>query len=393
MAGCRPEYFPVVVAALEAMFDSAFNLHTVLTSTGGAALCVVVSGPIAAEIGMNARHNALGQGNRANATIGRALRLIATNALGSRPGESDASSFGHPGKFTLCFAEDPPPAPWQPLSVQLGYAPGDTTVTVVPSEGPHQLAQQLTSSAEDVLRSFARSITHPTWFSTGKGGHGVLVLGPEHAGFCVSQGWTQERVREFVYRESRIAPAELLAAGVGIEDNAQHDMIPGEDGKLATLELARRGAARHRRRRGRRLVGLDPGLGADDPRLPRVAARPPGRRAAAGLRPGRLHRSLGSLMAEITVLRPDTDAPAVAAVTLAAARRASGPAGDRPGRRTASRSPSELLTILAEELGKRLGREVDLELLTKPGAGYPILDDEATQLAARSHLVIAGLGD
>ena len=123
MAGCKPEYFPVVVAALEAMFDPAFNLHTVLTSTGGAALCVVVSGPIAAEIGMNARHNALGQGNRANATIGRALRLIATNALGSRPGESDASSFGHPGKFTLCFAEDPPPAPWQPLSVGSGTPP------------------------------------------------------------------------------------------------------------------------------------------------------------------------------------------------------------------------------------------------------------------------------
>ena len=119
---------------------------------------------------------------------------------------------------------------------RLGYAAGDTTVTVVPSEGPHQLAQQLTSSAEAVLRSFARSITHPTWFSTGKGGHGVLVLGPEHAGFCVSQGWTQERVCEFVYRESRIAPAELLAAGVGIEENAQHDMTPGEDGRLATLE-------------------------------------------------------------------------------------------------------------------------------------------------------------
>lgn len=111
MAGCRPEYFPVVIAALEAMFDQAFNLHTVLTSTGGAALCVIVSGPIAQEIGMNARHSALGPGNRANATIGRALRLVAMNVLGSKPGESDASSFGHPGKFTLCFAEDPPPEP------------------------------------------------------------------------------------------------------------------------------------------------------------------------------------------------------------------------------------------------------------------------------------------
>src|ERR1700754_3715987 len=149
MAGCRPEYFPVVVAALEAMFDPAFNLHTVLTSTGGAAPCAVVSGPIAAEIGMNARHNVFGPGNRANATIGRALRLVAMNVLGSKPGESDASSFGHPGKFTLCFAEDPPPAPWDPLHVQLGYFEQDTTVTVVPVEGPHQLAQQLTDSAAD----------------------------------------------------------------------------------------------------------------------------------------------------------------------------------------------------------------------------------------------------
>ena len=188
MAGCRPEYFPVVVAALEAMFDPAFNLHTVLTSTGGAALCVIVSGPIADEIGMNARHNVLGPGNRANATIGRALRLVAMNVLGSKPGESDASSFGHPGKLTLCFAEDPPPAPWEPLRVELGYDEADTTVTLVPTEGPLQLAQQLTDSAEDVLRSFGRSIGHPTWFSTGKGGHGALVLGPEHARFCVDAG-------------------------------------------------------------------------------------------------------------------------------------------------------------------------------------------------------------
>lgn len=236
MAGCRPEYFPIVVGALEAMFDSAFNLHTVLTSTGGAAICTIVSGPIAAEIGMNARHNALGQGNRANATIGRALRLVAMNVLGSKPGGSDASSFGHPGKFTFCFAEDPPPDPWRPLSVRLGYAESDTTVTVLPTEGPHQLAQQLTQSAEEVLRSFARSISHPAWFSTGKGGHGALVLGPEHAGFCLAEGWTQDRVCEFVYGEARIAPEEMIASGVHLEENSQHDMTPGDDGKLATIE-------------------------------------------------------------------------------------------------------------------------------------------------------------
>jgi hypothetical protein len=235
MAGCKPEYFPVVVAALEAMFDEAFNLHTVLTSTGGAALCAIVSGPIAQEIGMNARHNVLGQGNRANATIGRALRLVAMNVLGSKPGESDASSFGHPGKFTLCFAEDPPPAPWRPLRMELGYFEEDTTVTLVPCEGPHQLAQQLTDSAADVLRSFATSIRHPAWFSTGKGGHGALVLGPEHAGFCIAEGWSQARVREYVYEHARVSPEELLAAGTQIEHNAQHDMSAGADGKIASL--------------------------------------------------------------------------------------------------------------------------------------------------------------
>jgi len=235
MAGCRPDYFPVVVATLEAMFDPEFNLHTVLTSTGGAALCTVVSGPIAQEIGMNARHGVLGSGNRANATIGRAIRLVAMNVLGSIPGESDASSFGHPGKYTFCFAEDPPPDPWQPLHVQLGYEPGDTTVTVLPTEGPRQIAQQMTRSAELVLRTVASVIRSPATFSTGKAGQGMAVLGPEHAGFCIEEGWTQRQVREFLFAESRIAPAELLANGVQIVKGASFEETPDEEGKLRSL--------------------------------------------------------------------------------------------------------------------------------------------------------------
>ncbi len=235
MAGCLPEFFPIVVAALEAMFDPAFNLHTVLSSTGGAALCVVVSGPLAAEIGMNARGNCLGHGSRANLTIGRALRLTAINALASVVGESDASSFGHPGKVALCFAEDPPPAPWLSLSERLGYGPQDTTVTVLGSEGPHQLAQQLTQDADAVLRSFAASIRHPSWFCTGKGGHGVLLLGPEHAGFCIAAGMTQDDVAAHVHAGARIDAAELQAAGVTLESGSQHDMTPAADGKLDGL--------------------------------------------------------------------------------------------------------------------------------------------------------------
>ena len=235
MAGCTHAYFPVVVAAFEALFDASFNAHTALTSTGGAATAVVVSGPIAQEIGMNARHNCLGSGNRANLTIGRAVRLAAMNVLGARSGELDASSFGNQGKISFCFAEDPPPAPWRPLREELGYAPGDTTVTVMPVEGVRQLAQQLNGDAEGILRTFAAAMKSPSTFSTGKGGQALMILGPEHTAFCIEQGWTQAEVREFLCRESRISPDELRAAGVLIEVDGAHGMTPGEDGKLASV--------------------------------------------------------------------------------------------------------------------------------------------------------------
>ncbi len=235
MAGCLPEYFPVVVAALEAMFDAAFNAHTVLSSTGGAALGLVVSGPIAAEIGMNARHNCLGPGNRANATIGRALRLTAMNVLGAKHGELDASSLGHPGKYTFCFAEDPPPVPWRPLAQELGYDEGDTTATLLPLEGVRQIGQQLNGTADGVLRTVAAALRTPETFAVGKGGQALVILGPEHTGFCVAEGITQAEVREFLYRESRITPAELEAGGILLETGAQHDMRPAPDGKLPTV--------------------------------------------------------------------------------------------------------------------------------------------------------------
>ena len=331
MAGCKPEYFPVVVAALEAMFDEAFNLHTVLTSTGGAALCAIVSGPIAQEIGMNARHNVLGQGNRANATIGRALRLVAMNVLGSKPGESDASSFGHPGKFTLCFAEDPPPAPWEPLRCQLGYFEEDTTVTMVPVEGPHQLAQQLTDSAADVLRSFATSIRHPTWFATGKGGHGALAARPRARGLLHrARAGRSSEVREYVYEQARVtAPTSCVAAGVQLEENAQHDMRPDADGKLATI-----------RSPDDVLLVTAGGEGAGwSAWLPAWAPTIHAYRATRRVRPaGEPLPECGPdgcivpwmrTMAEITVLRPDEPAPPIASVALAPRRRAARATRDR----------------------------------------------------------------
>jgi len=235
MAGCRSEYFPLVLTALEAALDPAFNLNTVVTSTGGAALCAIVSGPMAASAGMNARHNVLGTGNRANATIGRALRLVAGNALDARTGRLDATSIGHPGKYTLCFAEDTPPAPWQPLGVELGYAPGDTTVTLIATEGPRQVANMLSEDPAAVLLSFVAQMKCASTFITGKGGQCVVVLGHEHALALREAGWSRRRAQEFLFEHSRVTPAELAAGGILIEHGAQHDMSPGPDGRLATF--------------------------------------------------------------------------------------------------------------------------------------------------------------
>jgi hypothetical protein len=238
MAGCKPEYFNIVVTALEAVLDPAFNVNTAATSTGGAAICVIVSGPGAEAIGMNARHNALGSGNRANATIGRAVRLTVANALGAKTGKLDASSVGHPGKYTLCFAENPPTPPWESLAVERGYSADDTTVTIMATEGPRQIANQLNEAPEDVLLTFAAAMRNPATFIVGKGGQGVVVLGHEHALAVHQAGWTKQQAREFLVEHSRVRPDELTAAGVRLEAGAQHDMTPGDDGKLPTVRSA-----------------------------------------------------------------------------------------------------------------------------------------------------------
>lgn len=235
MAGCHPSYFPVVLAALGATLDPAFNAHATFTSTGGAATCVIVSGPMAEEIGMNGGHNALGPGNRANITIGRAVRLVARNVFGAAVGDMDASSLGNPGKLSLCFAENEPPAPWEPLRVRMGYAAEDTTVTVMATEGPRQVANHLTEDPVELLRTMVSTIQVPGSFPVGKGGQGVVVLGPEHAMALRQAGWSQAQVSEFLIRESRLRPVDLTACGVHIEVDSAHDMTPGPDGLLPSL--------------------------------------------------------------------------------------------------------------------------------------------------------------
>jgi len=234
MAGALPAYFPVILATWAAVFDPALNGGSTLGSSGGTALTTIVSGPYAERVGMNAGHNLFGPGNRANATMGRAVRLGLMNALGYRPGELDGSAFGNQARYTAHFAESPPPAPWKRLNERLGFAPDTTTVTVAVTDAPRQVSHFLTGDADRVLAALAACMRDPTHFP-GFGSVFVVVLGPEHTEMLLRAGWTQQAISEQLAEASRVTVAEVEAAGVPLDDRAWgwiHERGVDRDGKL-----------------------------------------------------------------------------------------------------------------------------------------------------------------
>src|SRR5215831_17326200 len=146
MAGCRPEYLPVVVAAIESIGDPQWSYHGPGTSTAGAGVLIIVNGPVARELDVNAGDNLFGPGWRANLTIGRAVRLVMRNVCGSMPGALDRGTLGHPGKLSYVIAENEVESPWTPLHVERGFRPEQSAVTVMAAEGPHQFYNQLSRS-------------------------------------------------------------------------------------------------------------------------------------------------------------------------------------------------------------------------------------------------------
>ena len=161
MAGCKPEYFPVVTAALRGVLDPDYNLHGTLATTHSCAPMVMVSGPIRQELNINCGTNCFGQGWRANATIGRALGLILLNVAGAKPGEMDRSTQGNPAKFTFCFGENEEENPWAPYHVRRGFAPTDSVVTVMSGEGPHNINDHGSTTGDGLLTTFAGGMAQP----------------------------------------------------------------------------------------------------------------------------------------------------------------------------------------------------------------------------------------
>jgi hypothetical protein len=236
MAGCLPAYMPVVVAALRAMCEEPFNLHGSSASTGGSAQFMVVNGPIRTAIGMNATHNVFGNGNRANATIGRAVRLVLINVLGCIPGQLDRSTLGHAGKFTFCIAEDEEDSPWTPLAQERGVQAGVSAVTVLACEAPRQLMNEWTHDPEEILETFAAEMRHNMLtYSVWSGNYG-LVIPKQLRELLVAAGWQKQDICAYLYRSARVrrrewtkvGKAKVVARGGGPDQEFMALAAPGD---------------------------------------------------------------------------------------------------------------------------------------------------------------------
>lgn len=210
MAGATPDYFPVIGAVLQAMSEPRFRLHLPTTSTGGAAMLIAVNGPIRDQIGVHYRENLFGPGFRANATIGRTVRLVLRNCLSAIPGVLDKSTQGNPGKYSLCFGEDEAASPWEPFHTTRGFDPSTSTVTVFPAEAGHNIVNHGAADPEVLLRCFADTMAAGGSFSPG---YSIIVFAPEHAHKIGAAGWDRTRVQEFLYEHACRSLADLKAMG------------------------------------------------------------------------------------------------------------------------------------------------------------------------------------
>src|SRR5256886_5698127 len=228
MAGCKPEYMAVVVAAVEGIGDPRWGYHGPGTSTGGAAVLLIVNGPVARELDINAGDNLFGPGWRANLTIGRALRLVMRNVCGSLPGLLDRGTVGHPGKLSYVIAENEAESPWTPLSVERGFRPEQSTVTVMAAEGPHQFYNQLSPDAQGVLTALADSMKHSG--GAGRQPQYVVTLAGEHMRTIAGSGWGKKEIRQFLFENTKNTIAHLKRT-----NRIPGAIQPGDDTKLRPI--------------------------------------------------------------------------------------------------------------------------------------------------------------
>jgi hypothetical protein len=210
LAGCKPAYFPVVLAAVEAMLEPAFNLHGQAVTTSPPGQIVIVNGPVRRALGLNAGMGALGPGFRANLTIGRAVRLVVQLTGGGVPGGLDRATLGHQGKISFCLAEDEEASPWQPLGVERGFPAGASTVTLVAGDAPLSVSDHRSKTPRELAATIgwaAAATWSPFWWPLDA--TSLFVLGREHVQLFAEAGWSKADVREAIYDQVRRPAGEL----------------------------------------------------------------------------------------------------------------------------------------------------------------------------------------
>jgi hypothetical protein len=208
MAGCRPAYLGVIGGAVAAMAAPEFNLLGIATTTGSATTCVIVNGPIVHELGMNSGANAFGPGNRANASIGRAVQLTLQNAGGARAGETDMATLGQPGKYAFCFAENEAGSPWAALHVERGFDRDSSVVTVVGVSGTIEVVDSESATGIELAQTFAQSMLIAGNVGSAGilgGGEPLIVIPPEHADVFARSGLTKDQTKAAIYERARFS--------------------------------------------------------------------------------------------------------------------------------------------------------------------------------------------
>ena len=228
MAGGKPEYLPVVLAAIEALADPLFNLDSVQATTHPVAPLVVVNGPIARELEINAGYNCFGQGFRANVTIGRAVRLVLMNVGGGLPGSGDRATQGSPAKLAYCVAENEAESPWEPLHVEAGFPKDTSVVTVFGCEGPHNIQDHYSNTGLGVLRTVAGAMGQAGSNNLLGWGWPLLSLGPEHAATIARDGYSKAKVKEFLFEHARF-PLARLGREYQQQQIERHGAVDGPD--------------------------------------------------------------------------------------------------------------------------------------------------------------------
>jgi hypothetical protein len=241
MAGCLPDYFPVVLAAWSALDMEGYVGRAIWQSTTGTAPMLLVNGPIRARIGLNSKGNVFGSGARANATIGRAIRLAAINAFGLRPGELDQATQGNPAKYSACIAENEEESPWAPLHVEHGFGSGTSTVTAMTMRSVIHIEARHTTVPEQLALDIAGTISR-----TGALIHETIsacvALGPEHAGLFAQHGWSKDDLRRFVYEHAVNTREALAAVGKDAVSGKTRWRLPSDHADAVPDTAAERGA-------------------------------------------------------------------------------------------------------------------------------------------------------